>query len=125
MNTFSQFDASDWNLYLNTSNEFIVYNPSKTYATDFNFYGDVDQETKLLDIKNRSEKRINFCDPTCGFDEAKWLNDDVLILVGSFIDFDYYDEVTETSRIYAMIMIVDLEHRKKNIYFNKLDFTKN
>lgn len=119
MNDFLQFEIEEWNLYLNCSDEFIVYNPSRTFAADFNSYGDVDQETKLLYVKNRSEKRIYFCGTSCRFNAAKWVNDDVLILVGTLIDYDYYDEASDSYRINIILMIVDLKNKTKNIFFNK------
>jgi len=118
----SPFEIDDWNLYLQTSDEFILYNPSKTFAVDYNSHGDIDQETSLLEISNRNQTRIHFCGSSCAFNEGKWIDDHILILSGGQIDNDSYDVLTETIRVYAMLMIVDLENKKTILYLNKKDF---
>ncbi|WP_177764224.1 hypothetical protein [Flavobacterium sp. I3-2] len=122
---FPPFEIDDWNLYLQNSEEFILYNPSKTFAVDYNSYGDVDQETDLLEIGTRNKTRIHFCGSSCAFNDGKWVNDYILILSGGQIDYDSYDELTKSYRVYAMIMLVDLANKINTIYLDKEDFINN
>ncbi|SFO20696.1 hypothetical protein SAMN05421741_12626 [Paenimyroides ummariense] len=115
------FKLNEWSDFLATDNEFFIYNSTKSYAVNFNTYGDIDQAVLLIDVKNKQYHKLTFCGSPCRYEEAKWVNDAVVILVGGFEDNDKYNAVTKQSKYFGMLMVVDLDKKTRTIYFNKLD----
>ena len=44
------FKLNEWSDFLATDNEFFIYNTTKSYAVNFNTYGDIDQAVLLIDV---------------------------------------------------------------------------
>ena len=115
------FEPNGWNDFLANDNEFFIYNTTKSYAVNFNTYGDIDQAVLLIDVDKKKYNKLTFCGSPCRYEEAKWLNDTVLILVGGFENNDKYNAVTKQSKYFGMLMIIDLDKKTITIYFNKED----
>jgi len=115
------FKPNEWNYYLAYDSDFFIYNDKKNYAVNFNTYGDIDQAVLLIDVDKKQYHKLTFCGSPCRYEEAKWVNDAVLILVGGFEDNDKYNAVTMQSKYFGMLMIVDLDKKTRTIYFNRSD----
>lgn len=79
-----------------------VYSPDKTRYVEphgniglfeengkINAGFDPDSAVSLVDLKNKTYKRLLFCGPGCSFDDAIWMNNNVFAVVGE--DEDYGD----------------------------------
>ena len=115
------FKPNEWNDYLAYDSDFFIYNAKKNYAVNFNTYGDIDQAVLLIDVDKKQYHKLTFCGSPCRYEEGKWVNDAVLILVGGFEDNDKYNAATMQSKYFGMLMIVDLNKKTRTIYFNKSD----
>lgn len=115
------FKPKEWSDFLKSDSEFFIYNASKKYAVNFNTYGDIDQAVLLIDVNKRQYHKLTFCGTPCRFEEAKWVNNKVLVLVGSYEDNDKYDEVNQQSKYFGMLLIVDLEKNTKTTYLNQVN----
>ncbi len=47
---------------------------------------DVDSAVELIDVEGKKRRRLGFCGPGCTFDDAVWLANDVLVVVGAHED---------------------------------------
>lgn len=119
------FEPNEWNDYLAYDSAFFIYNNTKTYAVNFNTYGDIDQAVLLIDIDKKQYNKLTFCGTPCRYEEARWVNDSVLILVGNFEDNNKYNPVTKQSIYFGMMMVIDLNTNTKTLYYNNLDEADN
>lgn len=122
---FKVMTVEEWSEFLKYEKDFLIYNSSKTNAVHIDTSGDIDQDVRLIIAKTKQNHRINFCGSPCRIEEAKWVNDNIFILVGNYDDIEFYDKTTEKPRIYAMIQIVDLNKKTKTTFLNKVDFSNN
>jgi len=128
--TTQPYTADEWDAYIKVYNYFLQYNKSKTYFIDLlsggtyieykngKYYGssDVDQEVKLGVIDKKTTYRLSFTGPSGGFAEAKWVNNNVVIIVG------YHNEVSD--RNIPIISIYDFEKKKSITYYGENNTAK-
>ncbi len=78
---------------------------------------DVDSAVELVEIGGKVRRRLGFCGPGCTFDDAAWLTNDVLVVVGAhedehctsspcgwFPDLFFYDLSRRTTTHYAQVL---------------------
>lgn len=82
------FDSEFDSVYM----PFLVFNPSKTMYIDLDSYNwvldkdgnamfEADQEVNLVNLKDKSVKRIGFYGPSYWAEDAFWMNDSVFVLL--------------------------------------------
>lgn len=119
----NEYSPEDWNLYAKKHKDFLVYNSDKSLVVDLVsayvdiewkngvYYGvaDVDQALLLGEVKKKQLLQIGFCGPSCRYEEAKWVNDYLFIVVGYMQDDNYVPAIT----------VVNLIDKTKITYMNK------
>ena len=95
-----EFDSKYWDDYITTYKPFIQFSPDSNYFIDLicssiaiekregKFYGsaDADQGITLGNIKKKSTFLLAFTGPSGSFTEAKWFNNEIVIIIGYFDD---------------------------------------
>lgn len=108
------FDSKFDSVYM----PFLVFNPSKTMYVDLDSYNwvldddgtamfEADQEVNLVNLKDKSVKRIAFYGPSYWAEDAFWMNDSVFVLLEN-------SDQNETS-----FQLINLEENTISSYINK------
>ena len=125
-----EFDSKYWDDYITTYKPFIQFSPDSNYFIDLicssiaiekregKFYGsaDADQGITLGNIKKKSTFLLAFTGPSGSFTEAKWFNNEIVIIIG------YFDDGRKD--IVPNIQIFDIKNNKRFFYESKKDVTK-
>jgi hypothetical protein len=88
----------------NLLKEFFIYSPDSTYCIDLDSYSlgikkdslgqlvfsgrEVDTEVAMIDLKGKKKIRIWFCGTPCIAEEAQWINNDLIYILGLTTDND-------------------------------------
>lgn len=97
---------------------FLIHNPSKTMYIDLDSYNwvlddegvamfEADQEVNLVNLKDKTVKRIGFYGPSHRAEDAFWMNDSVFVLLEN-------DDQNQTS-----FQLVNLAENTISSYLNK------
>jgi hypothetical protein len=96
-----------WDYDINTDSnnllkEFFIYSPDSTHCLDLDSYflgitrdslgqlvfcgSDVDTEVAMIDLKGKKKIRIWFCGTPCIVEEAQWITNNLIYILGFTID---------------------------------------
>ncbi|SMC35428.1 hypothetical protein [Moheibacter sediminis] len=107
------FDSDFDSVYM----PFLVFNPSKTMYIDLDSYNwvldengiamfEADQEVNLVNLKDKTVKRIGFYGPSYWAEDAFWMNDSVFVLLEN-------SDQNETS-----FQLINLQENSTSSYIN-------